>query len=157
MLFVFLTITISSGQKTQTINTIDYSVCKTDEGKEDELCTLNIAKYIGKKHTDLSPLKTLLTVTEITVTDGATEENSGRIKSINNETTGTIDLTTENSIKIEYYLYVKDNSQESSQGQTNEQQNNDSSQGESSGSQESNQGSQESSQGDNEGTNEESD
>lgn len=101
-----LTITISKGKKTST--TTDYSVCKEPNGKDNKLCTLNIANYIGKNYTSLKSLKSIITITEVTVTDGATKENAGTIKSIDGKISGTLDLTKITEIKIEYYVYVND-------------------------------------------------
>lgn len=123
---VGITITISSGKKkVEEEKETDYSICKED-GATDEICTLSIEKFIGKNHTILNALKDIITITEVTVTDGATEDNAGRIKSIDNSTSGTIDLTSTDSIKVEYYLYVnEEDNKEDNTGDNTSDNNND--------------------------------
>lgn len=109
---VGLTITISSGKSTSSES--DLSVCKTEEGKTNDLCKIKISSYIGKLYSSSALEYTygkVLTIKTVQQTQGATKENDGRIVSLNDKTDGVIDLTEDTTLTIIYYKY-----QESSQG-----------------------------------------
>lgn len=113
---VGLTITISSGKKTS--SGTDYSVCKTEEGKNNDICKINIASYIGKLYKDSGlnySYEKVLSITLVEITEGATKDNDGRIISLNDKTSGYVDLTEDTTLKIKYYKFVE-SSQGSEQG-----------------------------------------